>query len=129
MTAHRRQSHYFEYLRHAVAYRGRGSERKIDYAEFRAEQLSRLAAHELTRARDLERGLFYDVRNRRKVGALALFKRGRNYSGSGNADVDRRFAFAQSGERSRHERIVLNRVGEYDELCAAYRVPVRRAFG
>ena len=127
MSAHAGQTHHFEYLRDAVAYRGSGSEREVDYAELRAEKLRGFAPDELTRAGDLERGALDHVRYLRKVLALAFFERGGNDSRTGYADVYGSFALAETGERSRHERVILHRVGEHHELGATYRAPVRSA--
>ena len=126
--AHALQPYLFEDMRDRVAdRRGRG-ERQVDDAAADAEAFSGFCGDQLPYAGDLERGLFDDLGDLCEV-ALDLFERDFDDSGTGDADVDDAVVFARAEERARHEGVVLDGVGEHDQLCASDAVAVASEVG
>ena len=119
------KTHYLQYLRNAVAYRGSGSKGEVDHAEGHTETARGLLRNKLAHARYLEGGLFYRLRHDVKALALALLECVGDDAGAGHTDVYDRLRFADTVERPRHKGVILNCVRKYDELCAAHRVNVR----
>ena len=84
-----------------------------------------LAADELAHARDLERRALDDARRARRGRRLGTASTARSDdAGAGDADVDDAVGLADAVERAGHERVVLDRVAEDDELRAADAVAV-----
>lgn len=126
--AHALQPYLFEDMRDRVAdRRGRG-ERQVDDAAADAEAFCGFGGDQLPDAGDLERGLFDDFGDLCEV-ALDLFQRDFDDSGTGDADVDDAVVLARAEERARHKGVVLDRVGEHDQLGAGDAVLVASEVG
>ena len=119
-----------EDARHGVADGGGGGEGQVDDALLDVQTACRLAAHELAGAGDLEGGLLDALGDLHHVGRLGeLGEGGGHDAGAGDADVDDGVRLARAVDGARHERRVLDHVGEADELGGAHGIAVRRELG
>ena len=114
-----------------IAGHGRRRKRQIDDAELQTETPRRFAPDQFTGARELERESLDDLGHLVERQVLrGVAQRVIDDAGAGDADVDDRLRFADAVKRARHERVVLDRVGEADELrardAAARRACARR---
>ena len=112
--------HCLKHFAHAVVADGGGRERKVDYAELRADGRRGFSAHEFAHTGDFESGILDCLGEHVATLAANVLEGGFHHSGARNADVDYGIAFAYSVERTRHKRVILDGVGEHDEFCAPY---------
>ena len=118
-----------QHFAHGVAHgRGRG-ERQVDDAERDAEASGRLLGHELSDARDLERGALDGLAQELEVLALGRIQCAGDDTRTGNAHVDHGVALGDAVEAAGHERVVVRHVAEGHELDAAVGVVVGGALG
>ena len=113
------KAHLFQNPRNGIPLCRGWREGKIDDPERHAQPLGGFARNELPHAGDFERGLFDRFGDHVEGLALAALQRVIDHAGSADADVDDALPFADAVERTRHERVVLHRVGKNDELGAA----------
>ena len=117
-------------LRDRIAGRGRRREREVNDAEAKPQAARGFAPDEFARARELEGEALDEFRHlveRRILWRVA--HRVVDDAGAGDADVDDRFGFADAVECARHERVVLDGVGEADELRAREAAALARQLG
>ena len=124
MSSARLKPHLLKDARNAVAHGGRRREGEVNYAERHIQPVGSLGGNHLTHARYLERGLFYRLGNNIKRCALALLQRMVNHARAGYADVYHAVGLADAVECTCHEGVILHRVAEHNELCAAESVGI-----
>ena len=113
------KAHFLQNARHAVAHGGCRGEGQVDHAERHAQPPGRFPRHQLAHTRDAE-GRFLDALGHLVKGpALDALQRVVHHARPGYADAHDRVGLAHAVERTRHERVVLDRVAEHDELRAA----------
>ena len=120
------KSHFLQNPRHAVADRGRGSKGQIDDAKLGVQTFRRLSSHHLSHTGNLEGSLLDRLGDNVKLFTLAELQRMMNHARSGNADAHDTLRLADTVECASHKGIVLYRIAEHDELCAAQTVLLAR---
>ena len=124
------KAHLLQNVRNAVANRGRRGQRQVNDARGHAEALTGEVRYQLAQAGDLECRALDQLGHLVHRGVLRqLGQRGAHRTGAGDADVDLTVRLARAVERARHERVVLGRVAEHDELCVAHAHVVLRQLG
>ena len=124
------KAHLLQNVRNTVANRGRRGQRQVNDARGHAEALTGEVRYQLAQAGDLECRALDQLGHLVHRGVLRqLGQRGAHRTGAGDADVDLTVRLARAVERARHERVVLGRVAEHDELCVAHAHVVLRQLG
>ena len=124
------ETDFLQDVRNRIAHGRSRRERKVDDAERNAKALRRLLSDELSDTRNLERGLLDRLAEGLEIRAAAgVLEDVVDDARTRDADVDDRIAFSDAMEGARHERIVVRRIAEDDELRAPERVAVLRPFG
>src|SRR5215213_8754650 len=113
-----------------VARRRRRRERQVDNAEAEPQPPRGLAPDEFAGARELEGELLDQLRHLVERRVLRRVADGVvDDAGAGHPDVDDGLGLADAVEGARHERVVLDGVGEADELGAGQAPALPRALG
>ena len=111
------KSHFLQNISHAVANGRCRSKWQIYDTERYVKTFWRFLCNKLSHSCNLKCSLFNSFGNNTEVLAFNLFKCTFNNTRTAYADIYNTFTLAFAKERTRHKRIILNRVAEYNKLC------------
>ena len=111
------QADFLQNPGHAVAHGGGGSQAQVHNSKGYPQTAGGFHAHQLTHPGNLESGFLDGFRNHIKGLSFHLLQRMVHHAGTGHAHIQDALRLAHAVKRSRHERVILNGIAEYNKLC------------
>src|SRR5699024_6947340 len=99
-------------------------ERQVDDAKRYAQTFGRDRADQLTHTGDLKCGLLDDLCDLTDRAVTSALDCRLDNTRAGNADVDNGLRLTDTVECASHERVVIDCVCKYNQLCAAHRTVI-----